>query len=177
MSGGKRVWEMLLGLLTLVLCLIMIVEPESGFKIVALILSTSLIVYGVREIVYYITMARHMVGGKSALYLGVIVLDIGAFAYTLVDVPSIYIVLYLLGVHAFSGAVDIMRSMEAKRLDAPSWRFSMFSGAVNIAVAVLCVVFLKSPDMIVYIYTAGLAYSALARMVSALRRTAVVYIQ
>lgn len=177
MSGARRVREIIVSLLIIAFCVLIIFDPEKGFIIVAGILSLSLTIYGIRELIYYFTMARHMVGGKSALIIGVIAVDIGVFASTLTYLPNIYIVLYLLGIHAFSGAIDIMRSLEAKRMDAGSWRFKMASGAVNIVIAVLCVIFLNSTSMIVYIYTAGLAYSAVARIVTACRKTAIVYIQ
>lgn len=177
MSSGQRIRNVLLGLVTLLLCVVLIVNPEEGFPVIALVLSVSLVLFGARELVYYFSMARHMVGGKTSLYLGVIVLDLGMFALALDNMPQIYIVLYLLGVHAFSGVIDIMRSREAKRMGASSWRLNMASGAVNIVISAMCVIFLRSPNMIVYIYAAGLIWSACVRIVNACRKTAVVYIQ
>ncbi len=177
MTASQRAWGIARGLLALLFGAILIADPEDGFFFVAVGLSLSLIAYGVRELVYYFTMARYMVGGKLALYTGVIALDIGMFAGTLTDMPKIYIVLYLLGVHAFSGTIDVMRGMEARRMGASSWRTSMASGAVNIAISIVCVAFLHSAQMIVYIYAAGLAYSAIVRIVTACRKTAIEYIQ
>lgn len=177
MSAAQRIRSFLAGLFLIGLTVVMFVDPDDGFSIVATILSVSLIAFGVRELFYYFTMARFMVGGKSALYIGVIMLDAGVFALTLSDMPKLYIVLYLLIIHAFSGAVDVMRSTEARRLGAASWRLNLLSGVVNIAISVVCVIFLRSPHMIVYIYASGLAYSAVFRIVNACRKTAVVYIQ
>ena len=49
--------------------------PENGFIMIAAILAISMITIGVRYLYYYATMARHMVGGKAILFLGVIILD------------------------------------------------------------------------------------------------------
>ncbi|MBQ9679097.1 MAG: DUF308 domain-containing protein [Ruminococcus sp.] len=177
MTGGRRVTDILVGVLTMLLGFALILFPKHGLSIVAGILSMTMIVYGVRMLIYYCSMARHMVGGRTMLYIAVIVLDLGVFAWTLTDIPKIYIVLYLAVVHAFSGVIDIMRGLEAKKYKAPSWRLSALSGAVNLTVAILCIVFLGSTDMIVYIYSAGLIYSAVTRIITAFRKTAIVYIQ
>ena len=56
----------------------------------------------IRYLVFYLSMARNMVDGKLSLFYGIIALDLGMFAYTLQDIPPIYIVLYLLITHLFS---------------------------------------------------------------------------
>ena len=180
MKKMHRVKEILSGMLMLLCCLILLLVPEEGYFIVPLILSISLIFSGVRSLLYYFLMARHMVGGKAMFYQGLIILDLGMFTYTLVDIPLIYVILYLLACHAFSGAVDIMRALEAKRIHAPSWRLSMTSGALNVVIALLaffCGVIMRSTEIVVYIYSAGLIYSACVRIATAFRKTAIVYIQ
>jgi hypothetical protein len=170
------VFNILTGLLMLALSVLLGLVGADAFLLVACILSVALMVTGVRMLLFYATMARHMVGGKAMLYEGIIILDLGVFASTLSDVPKIYIVLYLLFIHAFAGAVDILRALEARRLNG-SWRLNMASGLVNLAVAALCVVFLSSARMIVIIYSVGLFYYGCVRIVTAFRRTAVAYIQ
>ena len=177
MNGGKRITNVLAGIVMLLMGAVLILLPYEGLPLVALILSFSLIVYGVRTLIYYVTMARHMVGGRMMLYIAVIVLDFGVFIWTLADIPKIYIVLYLVVIHAFSGAIDLMRGIEAKRYHASSWKLSFFSGVVNIAIAILSVVFIRSVNVIVILYAIGLIYSAITRIITAFRRTAVVYIQ
>lgn len=177
MSTGQRVTNVLSGLLMILLGVWMIFSPKMTFSVVAAILSISLTVYGVRYLFFYFTMARHMVGGKLMLFVGIIVLDLGAFTATLVDTPRIYIILYLLGVHAFTGVIDILRALEAKSYGGSTWKLSVVNGAVEILIALTCAVFLKSDEVLICIYAAGLIYSALVRIASAFRRTAIVYIQ
>ena len=177
MSGGQRIKNILIGLLVILGAVILITFPEKGIVVTAAILSLSLFIYGIKTLIYYITMARHMVGGRIMLYIAVVVLDLGMFTLMLTGIPKTYIALYLVVVYAFSGAIDILRSIEAKKYQASSWRFSLISGIINVAVAIMCVIFIGSTYMIVYLYSAGLIYSAVARIITAFRKTAIVYIQ
>ena len=177
MSSGQRILGVLSGLLMIALSVLMITHTDRGLIVAYAILSLSLTVYGVRTLLFYFSMARHMVGGKLLLYVGIIALDLGAFTASMVSTPRVYLILYLLCAHAFSGVVDILRGREAKSYGGKTWRLNIVHGAVNILVALACVVFLRSTDILVYIYCAGLIYSALVRIVTALRKTAIVYIQ
>ena len=177
MSGGQRIKNVLIGVLIILGAVILIVFPEEGILITASILSISLFVYGIKTLINYITLTRHMVGGRIMLYLAVVVLDLGMFTMMLTNIPKIYIALYLVVVYAFSGAIDILRALEAKKYQAPSWRFSLISGIISVVIAILCIVFIGSTNMIVYLYSAGLIYSAIVRIITAFRKTAIVYIQ
>ena len=177
MSGGQRIKNVLIGVLIILGAVILIAFPEEGIIITASILSLSLFVYGIKTLIYYITMTRHMVGGRIMLYLAVVVLDLGMFTMMLTNIPKMYIALYLVVVYAFSGAIDIMRALEAKKYQAPSWRLSLTSGIISVVIAILCIVFIGSTNMIVYLYSAGLIYSAIVRIITAFRKTAIVYIQ
>ena len=177
MSTGQRFINVFTGLLTIALGIYLILDPADGFTVVATILSFSLSVCGIRYLVYYFTMARHMVGGKLMLYVSIIALDLGIFTASLLDTPNFYIILYLIGMHAFSGVIDILRGLEARSYGGASWKLSIAHGAVSILIAIACVVFLRSVNVLVYIYAAGLIYSALMRIAAAFRRTAIIYIQ
>ena len=177
MSSGQRIKNVLIGVLIILGAVILIAFPEEGIIITASILSLSLFVYGIKTLIYYITMTRHMVGGRIMLYLAVVVLDLGMFTMMLTNIPKMYIALYLVVVYAFSGAIDIMRALEAKKYQAPSWRLSLTSGIISVVIAILCIVFIGSTNMIVYLYSAGLIYSAIVRIITAFRKTAIVYIQ
>ena len=177
MSKVQKFRSILIGILTILGSVILIAFPDQGFIITAAILSVSLFIYGIRKLIEYCTMARHMVGGRIILYLSIILLDFGMFTMTLTKIPKIYIVLYLLAIYAFSGVIDILRSLEAKKYQNPSWRLNLISGIINIVVAILCVVFIGSTRAIVYLYCAGLIYSAIVRIITAFRKTAIVYIQ
>lgn len=177
MNARQRVENVLMGLLMILCSVIMVLYPEGGYLFVVLLVSLSLLLSGLRSIVYYFSMARHMVGGRWILYTGVIVFDLGMFTFAVADSPRALVLLYLLGFFAFAGLVDILRGLEARRLEAPSWKFNTAHGAVNILIAVFCIVFVRSTRVLVDIYCLSMFFSACARIASAFRRTKMVYIQ
>lgn len=180
MTGLQRIRSIIIGCLMMACGILILVIPNLGYGIVALILSVAMLLYGIRTLVYYFTMARNMVGGRGILYIGVIVLDLGIFTLTIADNGTVFIIIYLLTIHLFSGLVDILRALEAKRILAPFWKHKLSYGIVNIVIAVAAFisgVILRSTDMLVYIYSAGLIYSAISRIITAFRKTAIVYIQ
>ena len=111
MSTGQRFTHVLTGLVMIALGVLMMLEPEDCVVIAAGLLSISLIVRGIRYLVYYFAMACHMVGGKLMLYVSIITLDLGLFTGTLLDTPRLYIFLYLIAAYAFSGIISILRGL------------------------------------------------------------------
>ena len=77
MTLTQRIGRILSALFSILAVVLIVMLGEDGIKLVCLLLSLSLIVQGLRRIAFYFSMARHMVDGRSALYIGVIVLDFG----------------------------------------------------------------------------------------------------
>ena len=180
MNGLHRIGKVTLGVLTVLCGLLMALDPGHGLHIALLILGITLLLAGIRYLRFYRSMARHMIGGRSILILGVILLDFGIFTLSLHSVQIEFLTVYLLAAYAFSGVVDILGALEARGYEAKSWRMKMSTGIVNIlvaAAALFCGVLMKSPDLVVYIYSFGLIHSGVMRIISAFRRTAIVYIQ
>lgn len=178
MNSIQRIKKFLSGLVMLFGSVILAVEPEEGYYAIAIFLSLSLLLSGTRLLVYYFTMARNMVGGKSILYKALILMDLGLFTITGINIPKIYLICHLLISHGFSGVVDMLKAYEDKKMEAPSWKMSFVYGFGNLLislVALSCVVNGMN-WLVVDIYSAGLAYSAIMQMVSAFRRTAIIYI-
>lgn len=176
MSMLQRVQNVLAGLLMIAGSVVMILFPDDGCAVIAWSLSILMILAGIRSFFYYFTMARHMVGGEMLLYTGAIVFDFGMLTNAVSDSPKLFVIFYLLLIHAFSGLVDILRGLEAKRLEAPSWRLATIRGIINLLTIVFCVIFVRSTQVLVGIYCLGLIYSACTRIYSAFRKTAMVYI-
>jgi uncharacterized membrane protein HdeD (DUF308 family) len=164
------------GILMLVTGVILFLVPDDGTFYVAVILAIALFLMGMRLLVYYFTMARRMVGGRAVLLLGVFLLDFCAFTVTILDEPRIMVILYLVGWHGFSGLVSLLRAREAK-LHKGNWKFKAANGVVNILVVIGCICFVKNPAMLTLIYSVGLCYSAITRIISAFKPTQIVYIQ
>ena len=177
MNLAERIRTLIISALMVFAGIIMITMPDPGYLIAILILSATLIVFSIRSLVFYFSMARHMVGGRLLLYIAIIMLDIGVFTLSLANVSKIIIILYLFGSHALSGGIDIMRALEAKKFGAPHWRFRLTYGIINIAVGVICVILINHFEFSVVIYALGLIFSAVSRVISVFRKTTVAYIQ
>ncbi|MBQ3264152.1 MAG: DUF308 domain-containing protein [Ruminococcus sp.] len=179
MSRFQRVKSFTAGILMILFALLMLLAPEEFYDTLAAIISFMMIIYGLRLLIYYFRMARHMVGGKSTLYQAIVVLDAALFTLAVASMNSFIIMMYLLGIYAFSGAVDILRAFEAKRNGA-SWKMKFLTGCISVLFAVMLVitgVVLKKTEILVYGFGISLIYSATVRIASAFRRTAIVYIQ
>lgn len=156
--------------------IVLMFDPAGGLMIVAMVLGLWLFVYGLRKLVYYLTMAHHMAGGLSVLFFALIAIDLGALSLVLFDEPRIPVMLYLVGFNAFTGFVCIFRALEAKNLGS-SWKPSLLHGIVSLALVVICLVFINSDRIIMAALCFGLIYAAVVRIVSALRPTQIIYIQ
>ena len=158
--------------------LVLIFNPSDiAYMIILLIMSVALAISGIKDIIFYFTMARHMIGGKMILVQGVIVLDFALLTASLSDVPTIYILLYLIGIHAFSGVVEVLRAMESKKSVEGPWKLKFSHGIINFALAIACLIFIRHSETALIIYSIGLIYSAIVRIFSAFRKTAFILIE
>ncbi|MCR5773797.1 MAG: hypothetical protein K6G42_01810 [Lachnospiraceae bacterium] len=173
----QRIKSIIIGAIMIATAIMINVNLEQGYIILLFILAAGLIVAGIGSLYYYLSMGRFIVGGRMFLYRGLILIDIGSFALTLSDVPRIYVLLYLMFIHTFSGIVEILRALESRQYGARSWKLKMSHGIVNLLVVVACFIFRKYPETLVIVYSLGIAYSGVMNIISALRKRSFIYIQ
>lgn len=176
MTNLQKIRAVLTGLLMLVFCVVLALYPSEGFRIIAFVICLSLLAGGVRALIYYATMARHMVGGQLQLYKGLFMLNIGLFVMRLDDIPPMSIMLYLMIGNIFAGVIDVLRAREAKQMESAGWRTSMAAGIFNFLSGIICLFCLGRPDILAYVYITDLLTTASLRIASAFRRTAIIYI-
>ena len=175
MTIRQRVQQIMLGMIMILFALIMIAYDEKSYPFIVAFYAIALEFQGYRLIWYYITMARHMVGGRSILYRGILFVDFGVFTGSLVFVPHIYVLLYLTGTLAFSAVVDLLRAKEAKTIQSP-WKMKALQGTMELVTAMICMLFMHTPTLVVDVCSAGFLFSALTRIINAFRRMPVVTI-
>lgn len=179
MSRFQRIRNIILGLIMIGFAILIISIPEEGFLSVVVVIGLLLFLYGFRLLWYYFTMARHMVGGKSSLYQAVIIIDLALFTGSIASMNSFIIMFYLLGVFAFTGVIDILRAFETKRFGG-AWKGKFFTGCVLVLFAVLMLilgVIQGDKTILVYGFALSVIYAGLMRIITAFRKTAIVYIQ
>lgn len=177
MTIWQRMRDVLFGLFMVASAIFLIVydDKELGSLIVALVISFMFILRGARILIFYFMSARHMVSGLSLLYIGLIAFDMGLFAFTIVDDPNIFIMIYLVGCHAFSGVIGVLHSLESKH-DSLPWFGTLAHGVIDILLSVLCIAFLRNPNALILIYAIGLIHSAIIHVINAFRSQDIVYI-
>lgn len=176
MTLGKRIREIIQAMLVMASAVIIAVEKENGLLMIVSIMSFTLAIGGISNLIYYFRMAKYMVGGETILYRGIVQMNLGFMSMAMSNAPTEIVFIYLLGFYLVSGVFKVMRSIEAKRLGG-RWRLKMANGILDILISAACVVFMNHPDIIIYIYCSGLIYSSILRIIAATRKTAVVYIQ
>lgn len=177
MTKYQRAESFIVGMIMLLSGAVMLLFPEEGFNCIAVILGVSLILKGVQSLVYYFVMARFMVGGKAILFTGVMILDFGIFTFSMIDERKIYILIYLIAFHGFSAVVNLLKGVREKTSHTGSWRIDLFQGTGNLLIILVCFLFRQSSEILVFLYCGGLFYSAALRIIGALRRNEIVYIQ
>lgn len=180
MTKSKRIIDVLFGIVMFLAGIAFFFSSVEGGVIVMLVLlQLGMTIRGFRTLHYYLTMARYMVGGKNVLYRSFILLDLGTLAGALIGHRMIYAVIYLAVLHTFTGVISVFRANEARSYGA-HWRFKMAYGVTNVLLAaavIIGTVVFRQPRVTIYIYGAGLMYSAVLRIISAFKPTKIVYIQ
>lgn len=177
MTKLQRINNFVTGVIMLLFCVLLVALNTRGYPFIILVLSVMMLFGAIRMLWYYFSIARMMVGGKWILYQGVVYLDLALFTFSLTDVPLIYVTLYLVVVNAVAGIVDMGLAINAKRSNAPSWKLKFSAGFIELGMALLCLLNIRSTSIVVYIFAAGVAYGGLVRIISAFRKSGVVYIQ
>ena len=119
MSTLQRIEYSLAGLVRVLFGIFMIYKPFESYVPIARILVAVLVLMGLRNLLYYVLMARHMVGGKMILFIGMLFMDFGIFSYSLVERPKLFLS-YLI-VSTSSGKLQYHKS-GGKRNLTPSRR-------------------------------------------------------
>ena len=180
MTKKKRIIEIIIALFMIFLAGLMFVEPVNGLKAASGILVIVLTVRGLREIVFYLHMARSMVGGKTILFIGLLFLAVGIFISDRSRTAEKYFIIYLAVFFLITGAVSILRANEARSSGSPHWKLKAAQGLIEVilAIAVLISGLVFHSDMLTaFVFSLQLISSAVIRIITACRKTAIVYIQ
>ena len=157
-------------------CVILVMDPKNNYVFIVAALAVAMMVGAIRQLWYYFSTAKLMVGGRRILYHGIIDLDLAIFTWSMNDVPMIYVMLYLIGMNAFAGIVDLGLALNARQTKSP-WKLRFSAGVVELGMAILCLVFIRSTSIVVWVFSIGVTYAGIVRIVDAFRKTDLVYIQ
>lgn len=180
MSYFYRIRNIIFGVLMLAMGLLLILSPEGSIMLVASLLNIALYFYGGQQLWFYFRMARHMVGGKTILYRSIIILDAALFMTSAIVISNYIVTIYLLILYAFTGFVSILRALESKANGAPNWRFKLATGIISVLFAISLLVvglIMGNSNYLSIGFGITLVYLAAVRIITAFKKTAIVYIQ
>ena len=121
MSKTRRLWNIIVAILMIQAALLLMLVPDASFILIVVFLSLVLTFKGLKFLIYYLTHAQHMVGGKWLMLVGLILLDMGGLAMVLIEqAPSIMIV-YVAGVHLVYAVLGIARAVTNKGDGNTGW--------------------------------------------------------
>ena len=170
-----RLKNLIIALIMFAIAIALFAEPQYGPLVIILLVGLALIAYGLVTLIFYITMASHMVGGKRIFYRSILILDLGVLLLAGYNGSEQLILLYLLGVLAVSGGIDIIRALEFRK-EGASWKRRLISGLVCIAMLIVGTILMDNPRTVVYIFCIRLLYLGVTRLISVFKKTAVIYI-
>ena len=180
MSRFGRIIKAISALFVIAVAVLMLyLDAIHGLELVLLVIQIGMTVRGLCALFYYFSMARHMVGGKDVLFRGMIFLDLGILAGMLFNHPAVYTLVYISLLHIFTGTVSSLRANESRKIGS-SWKLKMAYGITNILLPVIVAIYgiaYGRVSIAVWVYSTGLIYSSVLRIIAAFRRTEIVYIQ
>lgn len=177
MTKTKRVFTVLGALLAIQGALFLMIIPEYALVLIAAGLGFSLTCLGLKYLLYYLTHAHHMVGGKWFLLIGLIMLDVGIFACLIYDKAQGITIIYIAGAHLIGAGLNIVRAVGNKKDSNRGWKIDLAQGIGNIILVLLCIIFMHDVIIPVYVYCISVIYNSVLLMISAFRKTAIVYVQ
>ena len=176
MTLFQKIKNIVTAVFMILFALLLMILGEDAYLIILDILIFALILNAIRKLWFYFTMARYMTGGRAVLYRGILYFDLGLYAYTLNDVSSDYIMIYLSALLGFSGIVDVLNALDARKIHGP-WKLRMIRGAGTIFFAAFALISLRSPYTVVMIYSISLIYNAVMRICNVMKPQEIVMIQ
>ena len=86
----------------------------------------------------------------------------------------------ILKTNVSSGRTKSASRSETRKMKSPGWRTRILFGVTNVFLALVLIAggfVMHSLLTVIYIYAGGLIYAGIVRIVTAFRRTSIVYIQ
>lgn len=177
MSKTRRLWNIIVAVLMIQAALLLMLVPDAAFILIVVFLSLVLTFKGLKFLIYYLTHAQHMVGGKWLMLVGLVLLDLGGLAMVLIEQAPSIMIIYVAGVHFVYAVLDIARTVSNKGDGNTGWKIDLAQGIGNLILAALCLIFINHVEIPVFIYCAGVIYSAILKIITSCKRTAIVYVQ
>lgn len=177
MSKFNRMKNIAAGIGIIILSVLMFAFPSTGYYMATIIFGVVLLIDGIKQLIYFLSMGIHMIGGKIILYRALITMDLSFFLLSISSIGQRYLMVYFIIYYFFVGMITIFRAFEARKIKAELWKWKLTNGLIKVMIAVTCIINISSKDMMLFLVCFGLIVSALTRIGMALKKTAIIFIQ
>ena len=96
MSKVNRIKNIVIGIVIIMVSISMLVFPDTGYYMATFILGVALLINGIKQFAYFLSMGIHMVGGKIILYRALITLDLSFFILSIRGTGQRYMMVYFI---------------------------------------------------------------------------------
>ncbi|MCQ2796019.1 MAG: hypothetical protein MJ213_01735 [Bacilli bacterium] len=163
-------------LLILIGILIFVLPSPDDFLVVCYLVGTIITAKGFIKFIYYLTSARHMIGGGKIFINSFLLMDLGLLAFLVLLIKLSFGLYYIVGILGIYGFIDIIRSFELKKYRYKTWLFKLLQGLLIIAVGVICPIFLKDQDIILLIASITCVILGIVGIIKSFTKSMVEYI-
>ena len=177
MSKYNRIKNIAAGIGIIILSIFMFAFPDTGYYMATIIFGVVLLIDGIKQMIYFLSMGIHMIGGKVILYRALITIDLSFFILSIKGIGQRYMMVYFIIYYFFAGMIIIFRAYESRKAEAVFWKWKLITGIIKVTISIMCIVNNNSEDIMLYLMCFGLVVSAIARIGMALKKTAIIYIQ
>ncbi len=176
MTNYQRIFTIIKSVILIILALLTILSPSVGYYVLLFILNAALLIYGIRLLIYYFSLARFKVGGLWTLYKSIIIIDLSLLLLSIQWAPQKLVMIVLILLLAFDGVVFVMKAMKSKKLDSSKWKSQLLLGISLFVIAIICIVTIKSTQFASILYSLAIIVSAVSDIINATKRSEIIYI-
>lgn len=163
-------------LLILIGIIVFALPSPDDFLIVCYMVGTVITAKGFIKLIYYLTSARYMIGGGKIFINSFLLMDLGLLAFLVLLIKLSLGVYYIVGMLGIYGCIDIIRSFEFKKYGYKTWFFKLIQGLLIIAVGVICPIFAKDQNMVLFIFSIACVVFGIGGIINSFTRSTVEYI-
>lgn len=188
MSKLRRLITIITSLIMIAIGVIVGLLPyDQSFYIIAIIVGACITVKAIKDFVYYLLSARHMISGKKVLINSIIELDFGLLSFLIILKNPMIALIYLVVIFMVLGVIDILRSLEIKNNEGKKWQLKLIKGGIAVALGISCLVIgIMSRvnesqsesliEIITWIFSAAWVVQGLFGIVLSFHKASVVYV-
>ena len=178
MSKLRRFFILLASIVTILIGVVILLNPkETSYVIVCIILGVVITYKGLKTLFFYISSARHMVGGTRIFVNSIIYLDLGSISLFLLLESPFLGMLYIVSLFMLLGVIDVLRALEIKRNEGKLWWLKLCKGIIVICIAIFCFIFATSESLMLLIVGIGWIIYGVEGIAQTFTKSSVIYIE